>query len=406
MNASVLSVSQLNFFIKSMFESEPRLQRVPVSGEISNFVCHYQSGHLYFSLKDEKSTVKVVMFRSHAARIRFQPKNGMKVVVTGRVSVFERDGQYQIYADSMFPDGAGALALAFEQLKDKLSREGLFDENNKKPIPRFPRTIGVVTAKTGAAVRDILHILCRRWPMAEVLLAPVLVQGDLAAPMIAAAISRLNDLHACDVIIVGRGGGSMEDLWSFNEEILVRAVASSEIPVISAVGHETDFTLCDFAADLRAPTPSAAAELAVPDQSEISASLLLLAQRLKRAQTVYLAACEASLSRSDSAAAKRRLLYEIDTKAQICDGLFERLQLAERNRNTSRQKTFGQLVASLEALSPLRVLSRGYIVCQKNEIAITSASQLQKNDEVRLLLRDGSADCKIVKEPIYEKTDI
>ena len=406
MNASVLSVSQLNFFIKSMFESEPRLQRVPVSGEISNFVCHYQSGHLYFSLKDEKSTVKVVMFRSHAARIRFQPKNGMKVVVTGRVSVFERDGQYQIYADSMFPDGAGALALAFEQLKDKLSREGLFDENNKKPIPRFPRTIGVVTAKTGAAVRDILHILCRRWPMAEVLLAPVLVQGDLAAPMIAAAISKLNDLHACDVIIVGRGGGSMEDLWSFNEEILVRAVASSEIPVISAVGHETDFTLCDFAADLRAPTPSAAAELAVPDQSEISASLLLLAQRLKRAQTVYLAACEASLSRSDSAAAKRRLLYEIDTKAQICDGLFERLQLAERNRNTSRQKTFGQLVASLEALSPLRVLSRGYIVCQKNEIAITSASQLQKNDEVRLLLRDGSADCKIVKEPIYEKTDI
>ena len=406
MNASVLSVSQLNFFIKSMFESEPRLQRVPVSGEISNFVCHYQSGHLYFSLKDEKSTVKVVMFRSHAARIRFQPKNGMKVVVTGRVSVFERDGQYQIYADSMFPDGAGALALAFEQLKDKLSREGLFDENNKKPIPRFPRTIGVVTAKTGAAVRDILHILCRRWPMAEVLLAPVLVQGDLAAPMIAAAISKLNDLHACDVIIVGRGGGSMEDLWSFNEEILVRAVASSEIPVISAVGHETDFTLCDFAADLRAPTPSAAAELAVPDQSEISASLLLLAQRLKRAQTVYLAACEASLSRSDSAAAKRRLLYEIDTKAQICDGLFERLQLAERNRNTSRQKTFGQLVASLEALSPLRVLSRGYIVCQKNEIAITSASQLQKNDEVRLLLQDGSADCKIVKEPIYEKTDI
>lgn len=406
MNTSVLTVSQLNFFIKSMFEAETRLQRVAISGEISNFVSHYQSGHLYFSLKDDKAAVKVVMFRSNASRLRFLPKNGMKVVVTGRVSVFERDGQYQLYADAMIPDGAGALALAFEQLKEKLQREGLFAPERKKPIPQFPHTIGVVTAKTGAAVRDILNILNRRWPLAAVLIAPVIVQGDQAALSIVSALNELNARHACDVIIVGRGGGSMEDLWAFNEESLVRAVAASEIPVISAVGHETDFTLCDFAADLRAPTPSAAAELAVPDQMEIRAALDLFSRRLVRAQTVFLASCENALSRFGSDGVKRQILHDIDAKMLTCDHLSSRLRAAQLGFISNQEKVFRELVASLDALSPLKVLSRGYALCQKDGEAVTTVSQLHINDEIRVLFRDGSADCRMIKEPVYEKDDI
>ena len=259
----VLSVSQINFFIKSLIEGDGRMRDIYARGEISNFTDHYRSGHLYFSLKDEKSVLKAVMFSSAAHRLRFHPKEGMRVIVRGRVAVYEPGGQYQFYVEEMQPDGVGALSLAFEQLKEKLAAEGLFAEEHKRPIPPFPARIGVITSPTGAAVQDIRNILSRRWPAAEIMFCPVLVQGEDAAAQLTAAVKLMNAQKAADVIIIGRGGGSAEDLAAFNDETLARAVFASKIPVISAVGHETDFTIADFVADVRAPTPSAAAELAV-----------------------------------------------------------------------------------------------------------------------------------------------
>ena len=306
----------------------------------------------------------------------FRPENGMRVVLTGRVSVFERDGQYQLYAESLIPAGEGALAIAFAQLREKLAKEGLFDDTRKKPIPRFPHKIGVVTAKSGAAVRDILQILNRRWPMAQVVLSPVLVQGAGAAASIAAALKQLNLAGQCDVLIVGRGGGSMEDLWAFNEEIVVRAVADSVIPVISAVGHETDFTLCDFAADLRAPTPSAAAELAVPNQTEIAETIASLRFALRREMDGYLSSRQYALSLLSPQANRRRILNTIDNQTQYCDSLQTRLQTAVSHRRDAAQNTFGEAVSRLEALSPLKVLSRGYALCEKEGAAVDSIQKL------------------------------
>ena len=274
MSQTVLTVSQVNFFIKSLLEGDGRLQNVLISGEISNFTDHYRSGHLYFSLKDDKSVLKAVMFASAARRLKFRPKDGMKVLIRGRVSVYEPSGQYQLYAEDMQPEGMGALSLAFQQLKDRLSQEGLFDADHKREIPAFPQRIGVITSPTGAAVQDILQITGRRWPLAEIILAPVLVQGEQAPGQIVEALQEMDRRRACDVIILGRGGGSLEDLWAFNEEAVARAVYACTIPVVSAVGHETDFTICDFAADLRAPTPSAAAELCTPDWREELAQVL------------------------------------------------------------------------------------------------------------------------------------
>ena len=268
MSMNVLSVSQITGYLKSLLEGDPNLNPVFISGEISNFTDHYRSGHLYFSLKDEKAVLKAVMFSSSARRLRFRPSDGMKVLCRGRISLYEASGQYQLYVDDMQPDGLGTLNLAYEQLKTRLEKEGLFDAARKRPIPRYPRRVGVITSPTGAAVRDICQILGRRWPMAEIVFCPVLVQGEEAAPQLVEALARMNRVDGVDTIIIGRGGGSLEDLWAFNEESVARAVAASKIPVISAVGHETDFTICDFVADLRAPTPSAAAELAVPDQME------------------------------------------------------------------------------------------------------------------------------------------
>ena len=406
--SSALTVTQLNFFIKSMFDAEPRLKRVTVIGEISNFVQHYKSGHLYFSLKDENAAIKAVMFRTDAVKLRFRPENGMRVVLTGRVSVFERDGQYQLYAESLIPAGEGALAIAFAQLREKLAKEGLFDDTRKKPIPRFPHKIGVVTAKSGAAVRDILQILNRRWPMAQVVLSPVLVQGAGAAASIAAALKQLNLAGQCDVLIVGRGGGSMEDLWAFNEEIVVRAVADSVIPVISAVGHETDFTLCDFAADLRAPTPSAAAELAVPNQTEMAETVFSLRGQLRRAADGYLSSRQYALSLVSPQANRRRILNTIDNQMQYCDSLQTRLQTAVSHRRDAAQNAFGEAVSRLEALSPLKVLSRGYALCEKEGAAVDSIQKLQQGDRVSLRFWDGSADCEVIQteEKSHEKANL
>ncbi|MBQ3004952.1 MAG: exodeoxyribonuclease VII large subunit, partial [Clostridia bacterium] len=260
-----ITVSQLNAYLKSIIEYDDNLRDFYLKGEISNFTNHYRTGHLYMTLKDGESQVKAVMFRSAAQKLKFRPENSMQIIARGRISVYERDGQYQFYIEEMQPDGVGALALAFEQLKKKLENEGLFSKEYKKPIPEFPERIGVVTSPTGAAIQDILNVLGRRYPKAEVIFAPVQVQGDSASGQIAKAIFEFNQKKCADVLIVGRGGGSIEDLWAFNEEVVARAVFASKIPIISAVGHETDFTICDFVADLRAPTPSAAAELATPD---------------------------------------------------------------------------------------------------------------------------------------------
>lgn len=280
MEKRIITVSELNEYIKMVLENDELLMRVFVKGEISNFTNHYKTGHFYFSLKDEGGAVRAVMFRGSASKLKFVPENGMRVVVGGRVGVFPRDGQYQVYAETMEPDGVGALYVAYEQLKAKLEKEGLFDAAKKKPLPKIPTRIGIITSPTGAAIRDIINILGRRSPASKAVLYPALVQGEGAAPDLVRGIGYFNDAGNVDVIIIGRGGGSLEDLWAFNDETLARRVAASKIPVISAVGHETDFTLCDFAADRRAPTPSAAAELAVPETGELSRKLSNVTARL------------------------------------------------------------------------------------------------------------------------------
>ena len=264
-----LTVRQLNLYVRSLLEGDAHLSSLTLEGELSNFKNHYSSGHLYFTLKDEKSSIKAVMFQSYTRGLSFVPENGMKVLVRGRVSVYEPSGQYQLYIEDMQPDGMGALTLAYEQLKEKLAAEGLFSKDHKKPLPQFPEKISVITSPTGAAIQDIRNVLYRRWPYADVELIPVLVQGEGSASQLKDAINKVSNEHTSDVVIIGRGGGSIEDLWSFNDEELARAIYNCSVPVISAVGHETDFTICDFVADMRAPTPSAAAELAVPSLGEV-----------------------------------------------------------------------------------------------------------------------------------------
>lgn len=402
MNTTALTVSQLNFYIKSIFECDARLQRVSVAGEISNFTEHYKSGHMYFSVKDSASAIKAVMFRSSAAKLKFKPKDGMNVIITGRVSVFERDGQYQLYADNIVPDGLGSLAQAFEQLKEKLAAEGLFDSKRKKPIPAFPERIGVVTAKDGAAIRDIITVLGRRWPLAEIIMCPVLVQGVSASLSIANAIKALDSRKIADVIIVGRGGGSIEDLWAFNEEITVRAVADCSIPIISAVGHETDFTLCDFAADLRAPTPSAAAELAVPDILEMKNDLRTSSLRLSRAAQNLLSYSYSEVQHYGEKVGKNKLEYFLNSNIQYCDSLTLQLGAGIRKIMSDYDNLLNREIKSLDNLSPLKTLSRGYSICEKENKTVDSVKLLKNGDTVGIVLKDGIAACSVteIKENI------
>lgn len=394
-NQIILTVSQVNTYIKSIIESDYRLAKVVVRGEISNFTNHYRTGHYYMTLKDEGSALRAVMFKSSNARLRFVPENGMSVIAFGRISVFERDGQYQLYLDDLQPDGAGALSVAYEQLKAKLTQEGLFDTSRKQQIPQFSQTIGVITSPTGAAVRDILQILGRRYPLAEVVLAPVLVQGGEAPGQMIAALAKINELRCCDVIIIGRGGGSLEELWAFNDEALVRAVAGSAIPVISAVGHETDFTLCDFAADLRAPTPSAAAELAVPDVFDLSASLLRLRQVMQSQIRQRLSDENARLYSLRENRYLKDPLFFINHQKQLLDFLQSSMRSTVVNALHHKSAQTRLLIAQLDSLSPLRVLSRGYAIASKDGQALTATSQVHKGDIVWVRLQTGSFSASV-----------
>lgn len=394
----VISVGQLNRYVKTLLEGDSRLAAVYIGGEISNFTNHYKSGHLYMSLKDETAAVKAVMFRGNAAKLAFKPEDGMKVIVKARVSLYERDGAFQIYIEEMQPDGVGALQIAFEQLKKKLAAEGLFDESRKRPIPGYPGRVGVVTSPTGAAVRDIFNVLGRRFPMAQVVFCPVLVQGENAAATIVRAIERFNIARAADVLIVGRGGGSMEDLWAFNEESVARAVAASAIPIISAVGHETDFTICDFVADLRAPTPSAAAELAVPDAARLAALIQTCRTRL---ETACRARWQTSAKALEALRSRRCLAapqYYTEEQTMRLDHLTHRFTAAAKQQLGGADRRLTATAAKLDALSPLKVLGRGYSIGYGADgRVLDSVQQIRVGDPVQWKLTDGTLECTVTK---------
>lgn len=387
---SAVSVSELNTFIKMLLESAPTLNDVYVKGEISNFKNHISSGHFYFSLKDKDSQIKAVMFRSIASKMKFVPENGMMVVAHGRVASYVRDGQYQIYADSMEPDGVGALYVAFEQLKQRLAAQGVFAPEKKKPLPKIPQTIGVITSPTGAAVRDIINIATRRFPFAKIVVYPALVQGENAASSLISGIRYFNDTGSADVIIIGRGGGSIEDLWAFNDENLAKTVCASEIPVISAVGHETDFTICDFAADLRAPTPSAAAELAVPDTAELKHKINNIISRESAVLLQMLSAKRETLARYEKSRYLSSPGHMIDDRRMALVLSSERLMTSAAHVNEIKKHALSALSGKLEALSPLAVLSRGYgVVSSEEGKVIKEIADVSVGDKITVKVRDG-----------------
>lgn len=395
-NTLVLSVSQLNRYIKMNFDADENLVNIFISGEISNFTNHYRTGHLYFTLKDDSAAVRAVMFNSSAKRLKFMPEDGMKVIARGRVSVYEASGQYQLYVDDMQPDGVGALNLAYEQLKEKLQKEGLFSELHKKPLPPYPEKVGVITSPTGAAVRDIINVLGRRFPYAEIVFCPVLVQGDGAHLQLTDAVNMFNSERAADVIIIGRGGGSIEDLWEFNDEGLARAVYNSDIPVISAVGHETDFTICDFVADMRAPTPSAAAELAVPDANELQYALSALKNRMFLNVSSGIADRRSRLEYLTSKGALKSPDEMLSNRSQRLDTAFSKMLSSYENRIGGKKVEFISAATALSKLDPMSVLMRGFaFVSDKNGKNVYSSQALAKGDEINVRFHDGSAVCEV-----------
>ncbi|MEH7124466.1 exodeoxyribonuclease VII large subunit [Bacillus sp. JJ1773] len=437
-----LSVNALTKYIKRKFDADPHLQNVLVKGEISNYKQH-SSGHMYFTLKDEKARVLAVMFSSNNRGMKFSPENGMKVLIRGDLTVYEPSGQYQIYIKEMHPDGVGDLYLAFEQLKERLDKEGIFSPQNKKPIPKFPKTVGIITSPTGAAIRDILTTIKRRYPVVNILIFPALVQGLQAAPSIVKQIQLANQLNEADVLIIGRGGGSIEELWAFNEEEVAKAIFHSQIPIISAVGHETDFTIADFVADLRAPTPTGAAEMAVPHIEDLTERVLNRESRLLRALKEHMTLKSERLSRIQKSYAFRypQKLYE--QKLEQVDRLAEQLEkgskklfdqkidewqkiqkriqrkplndliLASKEQQekmqkqlnkvmhnilAAKEKDFSHKIATLEALSPLKIMDRGYsLVYTKQENLIKSVKQIQKNDQVKIKVPDGIINCLVTE---------
>lgn len=405
MEIRAITVKQLNSYVKSLLEGDVHLQSVAVTGELSNFKNHYASGHFYFTLKDGDAAIRCVMFRSYAAGVPFRPEDGKQVVLIGRVSLYEKDGQYQFYAEQMLPVGEGGLAAEFERIKQKLAAKGIFAEEHKRALPKFPKKIAVVTSHTGAAVQDILNILGRRWPAAEVILCPVSVQGEAAVPEMLDALDRLYALGTADVIIIGRGGGSAEDLQAFNSEQLAEKIFEAPVPVISAVGHETDFSISDFAADLRAPTPSAAAELAVPDREETEKRLSQYRARLKTALGRKYSLCRARLDKlTDSAFLKHPSDRIAGFRTERVDRAAEQLASACRAAVFAADSRFQNAVGVLDALSPLKVLARGYAVAQKNGRSVKSVTAVEPGDDITLRFTDGSAACRVIKkEPNNEQ---
>lgn len=394
----VLSVSQINFYIKSIIENDGSLQFVLVTGEISNLTVHQRSGHIYLSLKDSNSVISAVMFAGNARRLKFRLENGMKVICRGRISVYEPSGRYQLYIEDMQPDGVGALTLAFEQLKKSLAQKGLFDNAHKKPLPKFPKTIGVITSPTGAAVQDITNIIRRRFPSADIVLAPVLVQGESAPEQLVRAVNKFSASKIADVVIIGRGGGSAEDLWAFNDEQLAYAVYNCETPIISGVGHETDFTVCDFVADVRASTPSAAAELAVPDRQELMSYYFkqkqyisaMLDRKIKTAQ-LRLENQQRRMSASSPKLKAEQLEKQLSAKSEKLTR-FMNIYISDKENKLIAAK------GKLDGLNPFNVLNRGYAIAEKDEKIITSSKQLKNGDDFTVILSDGKINAKVCGE--------
>ena len=393
---NVITVGQLNLYIRSLIEGDSRLTFVRVSGEISNFKAHYSSGHLYFSLKDSIGSVRCVMFRSSAARLKTPLSDGMKVILIGRVSVYERDGNYQIYVEDVIPDGEGDLMLALEKIKQKLGAEGLFDAERKKKIPTFPKKIAVITSDTGAAVRDIFNVLSRRWPLCDIVLCPALVQGAQAAKSLISAINRVEKESDADLIIIGRGGGSIEDLWCFNDEALARRIAVCEIPVISAVGHETDFTVCDFVSDLRAPTPSAAAELAVPDIEEIKASVSGYESLVKMRVRSRVSLARAELGKIMASAEFRDPVgFMIKNRETFLEKTSNGLKNSFEKDILEKENSFSKLAVRIDSLSPLKTMARGYLSATKDGKTVSSKNSVAPGDKISLRFIDGKAECEV-----------
>lgn len=403
-----LTVTQLNEYIKRLIDNTSPLSGIYVKGEISNFKNHYGTGHYYFTLKDEGSQLRAVMFKSSAAKMRFVPENGMKVTAHGRISSFVRDGTYQLYCDSMEPDGVGALYIAYEQLKKRLEAEGLFDASRKRPLPKIPMRVGIITSATGAAIRDMINVCGRRFPAAKLVLYPSLVQGSGAPAELIAGMQYFNNTRSADVIIIGRGGGSIEDLWAFNDEGLARAIAVSSIPVISAVGHETDFTICDFVADRRAPTPSAAAELAVPDTAELKRKIQNIVSR--EANVIY-SALRLQRDRLNSMASTRAMTDPMNVlydHRMLVDMLTERLVRAEANSVQIKKSFLARDAGRLEALDPLSILARGYsAVYNSNGGLIRNIANVAVGEKVEFKTIGGAAFCTVdeIKKETAEDND-
>lgn len=395
MEQHVFGVTEVNNLVKLLLDNEPMLQNICVQGELSNYKT-YPSGHHYFTLKDASGSLRCVMFRTQASRLRFRPENGMMAIARGRIAVFPRDGVYQLYCDGLSPAGAGDLALAFEQLKAKLFAEGLFAAEHKRPLPSYPERIAIVTSSAGAAVHDMIRILGRRYPMAKVLLLPVRVQGPEAPAEIAGAIRYANRWNVADVLITGRGGGSMEDLWAFNDERVARAIYESKIPVISAVGHEPDVTIADFTADARASTPSNAAEIAVPDQEELLRRLQSAAERMEQSEETQLKALRKKLEALSSRRVMRNQLAYVQDKRMLLTHLQQRMGDLEGQALSRRRERFSALAASLDAMSPLKVLRRGYAMVQNPAgTVVRSWREAPAGSEVTITLGDGGLACTV-----------
>lgn len=390
-----ITVRQLNLYLKSVIESDVRLSSITVCGEISNFKHHYASGHWYFTLKDNESSVRCVMFRSNAMRVNFTAQDGLSVLVKGRVSVYERDGQYQLYAEEMHEAGMGDLALLFEQTKEKLLKEGLFDQGSKRAVPSFCRRVAVVTSDTGAAVRDIINIMGERFPLCQIVLCPALVQGENAAKSMIYVLERVYALDNIDCIIIGRGGGSAEDLSAFNDEALARKIYESPVPIISAVGHETDFSISDFVADLRASTPSHAAQIVTPDVAEIYPAVLGYKSRFLNALNAKYMCSSERLERINLSPVFKNPQSIVENRQIAFDNAFERVQNAFLLKTERSENRLGEVIVRLDALSPLKTLSRGYVSVTKENLAVSSVKDLKQDDKIDLRFADGKVKCTV-----------